>query len=404
VGSRGNYHWVCSGLATLLVVGGGGCNGRAEVASIASQPDDAGSAGSQSPDAGTSQDAGTVNDCSTLAPPALGAPRIYETTHGFSGGCGEAFADGHGDIALRWADFSSPAYTWQLITPGGTLAAKVGGWVGTLLIPQTDGFVFGPVAGSDFLFQLGLIDVRGKKIGPETPAVGYGRVAVAPGGGFVIVGSLSAALGSPASKVWAFNSDTTVRWKSDLDAVTAGVDVDGNTLLLLSDGSGQWIASDGTPIGARFALDTADWRFTELDLLPLGGGGIAVQRYDFSLRPAVRRWVALAFPGESVARAVPGWLAAKQDLRLWVGLGGRATVVLPRAGTLDICSQSVEILAPNGERCGSYQLSLSSSSCTSRDVQLGLDGTLIQQLPSALERAVGTGSTCTLRYWPALLR
>src|SRR5207249_9042209 len=111
---------------------------------------------------------------------------------------------------------------------------------------------FGPVAGSYSLFQLVLIDVRGNKIGPETPALGYGKVAVAPGGGFVITGGLRAASDLPPSKVWAFNADATVRWKSELDAVTAGVDVAGNTLLLLSDGSGQWIASNGAPFGPRF--------------------------------------------------------------------------------------------------------------------------------------------------------
>jgi hypothetical protein len=145
-----------------------------------------------------------------------------------------------------------------------------------------------------------------------------------------------------------------------------------------------------------------DPRFTRFNLVPLAGGGIAVQHMAYTGGVATGYWVAVALPGESTARELPRWLLDRSNAELFVGLGGSANIAAPRGRALGTCTQSVEVLAPNGELCGTYVLPLSESSCNSRDVRIGLDGTLLQRTPDDLDQ-LGTRS-CALRYWPAVFK
>jgi hypothetical protein len=72
----------------------------------------------------------------------------------------------------------------------------------------------------------------------------------------------------------------------------------------------------------------------------------------------------------------------------------------------DPCSQRIEVVAPSGKSCGTAVFPIASGSCMPASIDLGYDGTVIQQLPSSMERASTTDSShsCTWRWWPGFFR
>ena len=63
------------------------------------------------------------------------------------------------------------------------------------------------------------------------------------------------------------------------------------------------------------------------------------------------------------------------------------------------------MLAPDGKSCGARDYPLAAGTCDTLDLALGMDGTVIQQLPVSMETQVDQhGShTCTWRWWAAAL-
>jgi hypothetical protein len=110
-------------------------------------------------------------------------------------------------------------------------------------------------------------------------------------------------------------------------------------------------------------------------------------------------------PGSTSGSAVPDWLAARPDTHFEVARGGKAYVFLPY-GRNGACTQRVDIVAPDGTSCGGFDLKMSDGTCTTFDLVLGLDGTLLQRAGEELEQDKGAGvaRTCTMRFWPAALR
>jgi len=64
------------------------------------------------------------------------------------------------------------------------------------------------------------------------------------------------------------------------------------------------------------------------------------------------------------------------------------------------CAQKVEIVAPDGTGCGSFDISIAAGKCRTEDVGLSLDGTPIQLMPRELSQA----NTCSYRWWQHALR
>jgi len=94
-------------------------------------------------------------------------------------------------------------------------------------------------------------------------------------------------------------------------------------------------------------------------------------------------------------------MKARTDTRLQIARQGRAYAVLPMGAKGVSCSQRVEIVAPDGASCGATDFPIASGTCDTHDLVLGADGTVIQQLPDAMETKdeIHAFHTCTWRWW-----
>ena len=86
--------------------------------------------------------------------------------------------------------------------------------------------------------------------------------------------------------------------------------------------------------------------------------------------------------------------------------GGTAYLMLPEVQQqVGTCSQRVEVVAPSGKSCGFVDFAIASGPCTTESIDVGYDGTVIQQLPREMESIDSQGNaSCTWRYWPGYFR
>ena len=183
-------------------------------------------------------------------------------------------------------------------------------------------------------------------------------------------------------------------------ALAIGADAAGRVLVLWSGvtpcapgaSAGRWFDADGAPLGPPFDAGVA----APGALVPLLDGSLALQDAAGAF---VRRFVA----GEPGGGPVPEWLAARAGAALHVVLGGRAyALARSEPGPDGACAQSIEVVAPDGERCGEIALP-GAAVCETfpwrapRSPWIGFDGTIVHQ-------AVGAPDECTYRWWPAALR
>jgi hypothetical protein len=72
------------------------------------------------------------------------------------------------------------------------------------------------------------------------------------------------------------------------------------------------------------------------------------------------------------------------------------------------CSQPVEVIAPDGTSCGATDYPIAPGACDTLALTLAEDGTVIQQLPTAMEVTdppnIDSNHSCTWRWWTAALR
>jgi hypothetical protein len=146
-----------------------------------------------------------------------------------------------------------------------------------------------------------------------------------------------------------------------------------------------------------------------LEASPLVGGGLAVRRVDirYGAPPIYHRApLAIVESGAASFLPAPAWMAARPDATLRIVRGGRAYAALPApAPGVAPCTQTVEVLAPDGTPCGARSYPIANGECTTRAVTVAADGTVIQQLPAAMEADhEDYGNTCTWRWWAGALR
>ncbi|MBF5042318.1 hypothetical protein FGE12_07895 [Aggregicoccus sp. 17bor-14] len=157
----------------------------------------------------------------------------------------------------------------------------------------------------------------------------------------------------------------------------------------------RWVAADGTLLTGEFYDELVPTVPTHLELVPLLDGSLVLQRDG--------AWVARFTPGSTAVDPAPAWLAARPNhtLRLVHARGGYALLPFEGAAATP-CRQTVEVHAPSGALCASVQLYQGPSACTTRDVEVGWDGTLVLQ--RANETCTGATCTCSHRWWSGLLR
>jgi hypothetical protein len=160
---------------------------------------------------------------------------------------------------------------------------------------------------------------------------------------------------------------------------------------------GRWyVGSVGVPATGEFDLFTGVTASTEIALVPLIGGGVAVRRDGI--------WAGVIAVDATRLDPAPAWLAAipDSDLRV-VEAGGAWARTRRRPGSGDSDDRRIDLHAPDGTYCGAIEVPAYGGD-RGRRMSIGLDGTIIQ-LTARPAPPPHRGSTrCDYRIWPQLLR
>lgn len=358
--------------------------------------------------AGTANQCGAGDDpCEGLRPGTPGQPTgSFQTPETVSYGstvCGAGTTDGTGHIALRRANHSVSYY---VLSPDGTLLNEPGGYT-YLVQPQLRGFIG--------LENTGLEGYRIEVLSPsgqvqsqkDVSATGSATMVRDPRGGVVLL-HRPQDLSAP-ERLEAFDEDGNSRWRVELPfTMVSNLAVDrlGNTLVLTTrssfgDGTlaGVWVdgggdvgevfkAAEGLPSGGSYVL------------YPRVGSGLFLLRDSTTGTTWVRSFDSLASTGQPA----PSWLMARRDTTLHMARGGQAYAFLPIARRGVSCEQTIEVVAPTGESCGTATFGFGTGTCDTRELTVGYDGTVIQRVPQKHEECVTPGHCkCEWRWWSELL-
>lgn len=375
---------------------------------------------------GGASDAGPPGaDCAGLMPTAQPMPVSHQAIYSTAGGlayCGLPTADGQGVVSFEQSGSDHPSFT--LLSPAGATQGSLSLWHGSLW-PQPAGFIADSGSSTEQTVAVTAFDEHGHALS-GTPVQGAGIYTPDLLGGLLLTGQF--ALGNeppqPASglALFMFNTDASVRYGpiplgASASLFGAGIDLFDRALVIF-DGSGlfgagavgaAWFDTSGAPLTGPFRLlsgfvaGTSTWFETS----PLLGGGIAVRRMDSGPGDVrTSQWLVTVPSGLAQPGPAPAWLTARPDTNLSIVRGGLAYATTPWSANESPCAQRVEVLSPAGNSCGALEYAVDDGSCTTRELRLGLDGTVLQMLPADRETTpAGTDlRSCTLRFWPAALR
>jgi hypothetical protein len=340
--------------------------------------------------------------------------------------CGAGMGDGSGTIGLQTSDSTHAGSHAMFIHFLDGDTGKEKNWTGRngaegstgAWVPQPNGFIAvynaGPAAGS--VLNLESWDLSGKYVRSSETMWGSTVTKEVTGGGLLVAGVFGW-MQDVAKKrqVWMFAPDLSLRWTSDLAAQGAiyGLGCDPNArCLIITDGgtsgriTAQWFEANGNPLTAEFILleNFEAGPNTWFETAPLIGGGVLIRRVDqqndASGRPyRTALWLGAAAVSQSGVSDPPQWLKDRPNTNLTTVRGGKAYAVLPLGAPDAPCTQTVEILAPDGTACGRVDATIAAGRCRTEDVAMGLGGTPIQPLPRAASQA-----TCSYRWWTNALR
>lgn len=133
---------------------------------------------------------------------------------------------------------------------------------------------------------------------------------------------------------------------------------------------------------------------SSLALAPLYDGSLVLQMNG--------QWV-LRIPRRATSStAAPAWLVSHPNTQLeWIR-GGRGYGLTPFGfQSVSVCRQQISLHAQDGTFCGNATFSVDSAACTTRQIDIGRDGTVIQVSPR--NTCSGGACTCTRRWWPQVL-
>jgi hypothetical protein len=356
--------------------------------------------------------------------------------------CGGGVADLSGTLGLVVNGAHGDGL--ELVSSSGTLLQEEGMSMFGFALQQPSGFMAlsgRPYLGPEWALQYGAEMTRASSSGDATDRTFFANftgqldlpAAADPNGGALVAGQLSMGPEDPPLHAAVmFENDLTgpaVRWGpvalgSSGVVLGLGVDLLGRSLILFDGApafgpgsiSAQWLEKDGSPLTGEFLLLTgfSSGPSTWFETTALIGGGLLVRRMDGTPTPGTlvtlqrlhSQALVVVESGSQMVRTAPAWMLARKDVKLQLARGGTAYAALPLGANGVACSQRVEVIAPDGTSCGATDYAIASGTCDTQDMTLGADGTVIQQLPSAMEtvsEGFGTRS-CTWRWWPAALR
>jgi hypothetical protein len=352
--------------------------------------------------------------CAGIAPQAPATP--VSASIATPSRCGRGMGDGTGTIGLQAMGSPHGVILHFMDGQTGAQRAVTGNYDGMdgSFMPQPNGFEGAMKSPNIDSWSVHYWNKDGVYVAASNDTMEGGPVAYAPipGGGIVVAG-LRAVTGLPPAQVQylnRFDMGATRRWSGSMQSLGTvfgvGADVNG-AILVISDGGpgtilGQWMDDRGVETSSFVVIDNfTPGSNTWFETAPLIGGGLAVRRVDqqndASGRPyRTAQWLKVVPENLANSQNAPDWLAKRPNTDLAIARSGRAYALLPM-GAPDIdCTQRIEVLAPDGTSCGTFDAAIGAGQCRTEDMALGLDDTPIQLMPAAL----AAPGTCTYRWWP----
>jgi hypothetical protein len=353
------------------------------------------------------------DDCAGYAPPTPGSPKSFVASRGPGpvSYCEAGTADGTGSLALGAQNGAGERLYTNVSFVDVTSNAVLGTYSARdpHLIYQQSGFegvdvssgASGPAA-----WHFMLADRTGKVT--KTLDDAGPLVANNPIGGIV-------AIRSSNNHLVSYDENGNVRFEVQVSPdAWPNVDRAGNLLVLWRDVAakdfskyyGQWFDPAGKPGPVFVAVDNLPQNY-QLAMYPRVGSGLFLHMSSWqsgSTSPPTSSWPRQFEPLVAASAPAPDWLVARPETRIHMAHGGHAYAMLPLPGqNASVCSQRIEVVSPTGKSCGFASFDISASACTTQSLDVGYDGTVVQQLPREMEHNDPTGATnssCTWRYWP----
>jgi hypothetical protein len=354
-------------------------------------------------------------ECAGLLPAALPEMRSvsFDVPDGIA--CAGGTSDGDGRLALGLLEPSTGRRLYQAHEADGSVLGRFDG-LDLALAPQPHGYhavavtrdLNGNAVRADQMALSGAgVIQRSTRVDDEGDAGVVAAIAPVPGGGSVVYraavglsqGSLLFtttltrfdAAGAPVGTLPLERA----RYTDAPHALAVAVATDGSVLALRNGQFGQLAAGWIHPDGAVQVLSpNPPGPGSRLELFPLADGGVAL-RVDGGFVGQVRA-------GSTRVEPVPTWLRDAGAGHLTLLPSGRGYALLPLPDEPShTCEQRVEVRAPSGALCGAVVLRFRNGACTTGDVGLGLDGTIVQRGPNACS---GGTCTCTYAWWSGAVR
>lgn len=365
--------------------------------------------------------------CEGLFPDKV-SPKSRDIITGFHDSCElHPTLDGAGDLAYAAGYVGYGTYRWYVQSPSGSPRNTFVSGPTPELWPQANGFqMVGLVCGGG---SSGIGYEAYDGMGQSLATVGFGNYsgcdgaelsdAPDPAGGTVVAWMPTASGemndlhrelkvqrfdGTAHARFAAVSVASWLQGSTEQLAVVVGTDVLGRTLVLWNGDAffgagstaGRWLDANGAPLTPVFHAQVpslgaaADSKV----LTPLIGGGLVLQLNG--------TWTHGFASGSAEAGAPPSWMAHRTG-RLEIVRGGKAYALLPPMPSAPVCSQQVEVLAPDGSSCGKLTFDTPAGACVTAPLVLGADGSILQQQALAHPSENGMNG-CTEKWWPHILR
>jgi hypothetical protein len=341
------------------------------------------------------------SECDGVLPTYVPAP-IEVTLQRPYGGCGGAFTDGTGHLAVGLDSHGHAPPSHRLFAPDGRVNVEFGPRV---LVAQPDGWIgvdsatrrapYGEVV-VEALAPDGRERRRDTLRSEGALLVDGWRVLGDPAGGALLVWTAHAypVTTPPTCASAVVRYDARGERLSSVSGAACvvyvvGVSTRGEALIIGSDvgraTTVMWLARDGQTVAGPTTIALGDFRVLE----PLLDGSFAVRTFRDG------RVARIGHLGTTIDDTAPPWLAARAQQPFALLPDRRGYAVYPRTDAASPkCPAMIELLAPSGRRCGTVTVRDDGGACTTGPLNQGWDGTIVQKVRA---------DECTYRWWPRLL-
>jgi hypothetical protein len=356
--------------------------------------------------------------CGGIVPAAAGAAIEARRDVPEGTACLGGTSDGTGVVALAWREPTGAGVVQTFAADGSARGSVAVEGLGALA-PQREGFHAIASAAGGARFVAVAADgtlARADPVAPPELGLVAAQLVPDPAGGAVVLARGTHESGNHWFELLAERRDAAGAPVSGPARVTNGADptapmffggavsTTGATLAVWGEqGTTRvaWLGGDGALAGEPGddvpAADLGLGFGAALELAPLLDGTVAL-RSDGAWR---RRWA----PAATTGTAVPAWLAEHPDVHVRHVRGGTAYALVPDpVPAAAPCAQRVELRNAEGRLCGAVTVTSGAGACATGRVEVGRDGTLVQETPPAQEACAGGACSCSVRFWPGLLR